>query len=75
MLVVIPWSAFWEHNYFAQAWPALGAFVGNNFVRGAISGLGFVNLFAGFAEIVPIFAGRARSDAPLGDRADTEVRP
>lgn len=71
LLVVLPWLGFWERNYFAQAWPAFGAIVTNNFVRGAISGLGLVNLFAGFAEIVPVFAVRAGRDVSIGDGADT----
>lgn len=71
LLIVLPWSGFWERNYFVQAWPAFGAIVMNNFVRGAISGLGLVNLVAGFAELAPVFAVRGRRDVPLGDRADT----
>ncbi len=45
------WPAFWEHNYFALAWPPLRTLLSNNFVRGAVSGLGVVNLFAGFADL------------------------
>jgi hypothetical protein len=30
----------------------------NNFVRGAVSGLGFLNLLAGFFELAPVFAVR-----------------
>lgn len=71
LLVVLPWSGFWERNYFAHAWPAFGVIVRNNFVRGAISGLGLVNLFAGFAEIMRVFALRARHDVSIGDGADT----
>jgi polyferredoxin len=75
LLIVLPWSGYWERNYFAQAWPAFGALVTNNFARGAISGLGLVNLVAGFAELVPIFAGRPRHDVPLGDGVDPQVGP
>jgi hypothetical protein len=62
LLVVLPWSGFWERNYFAYAWPALRQVLSDNFVRGAVSGLGFLNLFAGFAELVPVFASRAPID-------------
>ena len=48
LLVLVPWSPFWERNYFADAWPLVRLVVTNNFVRGAISGLGVVNLIAGF---------------------------
>ena len=59
MLIVVPWwPAFWEHNYFALAWPWLRMLMTNNFVRGAVSGLGVVNLFAGFADLALLFATR-----------------
>ena len=48
------WPAFWEHNYFAMAWPPLRTMLSNNFVRGAVSGLGVVNLFAGFADLATL---------------------
>ena len=59
---MLPWSTFWERNYFAEAWPALQSFVTNNFVRGAVTGLGFVNLFAGFADLALVFAARERRE-------------
>jgi hypothetical protein len=51
VLVLVPWSMYWERNYFVQALPALQAVIGNDFVRGAVSGLGLVNLLAGVVEI------------------------
>jgi len=55
VLIFIPWSAFWDRNYFAQLLPSLHAAMTNNFVRGAVSGLGVINLVAGFAELVSVF--------------------
>jgi polyferredoxin len=75
LLLVLPWSSFWERNYFIEAVPALGAILTNHFGRGAISGLGLLNLCAGFAEMAPIFTARARQDVSFGDEADTEARP
>jgi polyferredoxin len=75
LLLVLPWSTFWERNYFIEALPSLGAILTNHFGRGAISGLGLVNLVAGFAEMAPIFTARARQDTPFVDEADTQVRP
>ncbi len=43
-LIVIPWSDLWETNYFLYQYPALAIVVKNPFVRGAISGLGFMNV-------------------------------
>jgi hypothetical protein len=63
LLVVLPWSAFWEHNYFVLEWPVLEPIVSNNFVRGAVTGLGLVNLYAGFADLAHIFAAREQQEA------------
>ena len=55
LLILIPWSAFWDRNYFADLVPGLRPFITNNFVRGAVSGLGAVNLFAALSELAEIF--------------------
>ena len=63
VLIVVPWSAFWDRNYFAQLAPPLAALITNNFVRGAVSGLGLINLSVGVAEIVSIVLARS-ADRP-----------
>lgn len=55
LLILIPWSAFWDRNYFADVVPGLRPFITNNFVRGAVSGLGAVNVFAALSELAEIF--------------------
>ena len=60
LLIVLPWSAFWDTNYFVYVWPPLRLFVGDHFVRGAVSGLGLLNVFAGLAELAPVFSIRRR---------------
>jgi hypothetical protein len=63
LLILIPWSAFWDRNYFAEVVPGLRDFMTNNFVRGAVSGLGAVNLFAALSELAEIFSRpRSRDD-------------
>ena len=69
LLIVLPWSSFWDHNYFAVNWPGVRAVVTNNFVRGGVSGLGFVNLFAGFAELALVFSVRDRRDVSVADES------
>ena len=54
VLVLVPWSGFWERNYFAEAFPVLQEVVRNNYVRGAVSGLGIVNLLIGFDELASV---------------------
>ena len=58
LLFVVPWSGFWERNFFVQVIPGLGAFTGNSFVRGAVSGLGLVNVAAGLSELFSVFSRR-----------------
>ena len=43
-LVLVPWSDVWDSNYFLYHYPALAFFMKNPFLRGAISGLGFMNI-------------------------------
>ncbi len=60
LLVVLPWFAFWDRNYFADTVPLIGAVTRNYFVRGAVSGLGVVNVAAAVMELLSIFASRRR---------------
>jgi hypothetical protein len=45
VLILVPWSEVWETNYFLYQYPSLAFFVNNPFMRGAISGLGIMNVF------------------------------
>ena len=54
----LPWSAYWERNYFAMTLPWLQPIVTNDYVRGAVSGVGLLNLLAGFSELAPVFEPR-----------------
>jgi hypothetical protein len=62
LLVLVPWSPFWERNYFLTAFPALLDVVRNNYVRGGVSGLGVVNLLMGFSELASVLLARRRMD-------------
>lgn len=66
LLLLIPWSDFWDRNYFAQASTAVQALIGNNYVRGAVSGLGLINLYVGLAEIVAVITSRPPPPTSLG---------
>ena len=69
LLLVLPWSAFWERNYFVVTWPAIRPFLTNDFVRGGVTGLGAVNVFAGVADLVLLFSSRERRDVVDGPLA------
>lgn len=58
VLIVVPWSAYWDRNYFAQALPGARALITNNFLRGAVSGLGLIDVSAGITELVALLLTR-----------------
>lgn len=43
-LLVLPWSALWEYNFFLFRYPFLAPVLLDHRLRGAISGLGLVDL-------------------------------
>ena len=62
LLVLVPWSPFWERNYFLTAYPVLLDILRNNYVRGAVSGLGIVNLLMGFNELASVLLARRQME-------------
>ncbi len=50
-LILFPWLEIWENNYVLYCYPGLRPFVINPFLKGAVLGLGIVNLLIGFQEI------------------------
>jgi len=62
ILILVPWLDSWETNYLFYQYPALGILLKNPFVRGAISGLGFMNILLSleaFRRRVPTVASRS----------------
>ena len=64
--MLIPWSAFWDRNYFVESSAAVRALLTSNYTRGAITGLGLLNLWAALGELGELFGSR-RSDNPPSD--------
>lgn len=62
-----PWSAFWDHNRFAEARPGLEAFLNTAYVRGGVTGIGVITALAGLAELGSLIAARARRRDPRAD--------
>jgi hypothetical protein len=50
-LVIFPWLGSWDLNWFPLQSPAVRTVWINPYFRGALSGLGLVNLYIGFAEL------------------------
>ena len=53
-LVVFPWTAYWETNYFSQFVPGWHVYWYNSYFRGAVSGLGALNLYVALLEILAL---------------------
>lgn len=56
-LVLFPWLRIWEHNYLLYQFPGLRPVVVSPFLKGAVLGLGIVNLIIGFLEIAHLRKG------------------
>lgn len=49
-LVVFPWTPWWDSNYFSGLVPRLQQYWDNMYLRGAVSGLGVVNVYISLIE-------------------------
>lgn len=65
-LVVFPWLESWDHNSIANMTPWMRDLWDNSYVRGALSGLGLVNIYISLGEIFGLRRPRAvKMKAPL----------
>jgi hypothetical protein len=73
VLIVAPWSSFWDRNYFAESLPLVDAFISNNYVRGAVSGLGVINVAAGIVELFSLLVSRQGEARPRSSISPSHV--
>ncbi|MBI4456548.1 MAG: hypothetical protein HY644_11695 [Acidobacteria bacterium] len=57
-LLVFPWLRLWESHTLLVQYPVVRPLMMNNFFRGAVSGLGIVNVVIGSIEVMNL--GRKR---------------
>jgi len=50
-LLVFPWTEAWDNNFFSSLIPGLRPYWANMYLRGAVSGVGVVNLYISFIEM------------------------
>jgi hypothetical protein len=62
ILIVAPWSAFWDRNFFAATIPSLEPLLASPYVRGGVSGVGVITALAGFAELGGAFRRKVGHD-------------
>jgi hypothetical protein len=55
LLLYLPWSAFWEQNYFLNHYPWLMPVMLHPSFRGIVSGIGLLDIFVAFG----LFSSRA----------------
>jgi len=70
--VLIPWSAFWERNYFVEGSAVLAVILTSNYTRGAITGLGLINVWAALAELADLFGSWRSGDRPPSPSDDPQ---
>ena len=54
LLIVVPWTSFWDQNVFIESSASLQRMLNNHFVRGAVSGLGVINLGVAVLEMISL---------------------
>lgn len=59
LLVFLPWSPYWDRNFFLQRFPVLIPVLLSPFLRGAVTGLGLLDVFLAGS----IFIGRRDRNA------------
>jgi hypothetical protein len=51
VLVVAPWTMLWDGNYLLQPLPLFRSLLLSPFARGAVSGLGVINILLAIDEV------------------------
>ena len=71
--MLIPWSAFWDRNYFVEWSEAARAVLTSSYTRGAITGLGLLNIWAALGELGDVFASRKSGDLQSTNNPNSEI--
>jgi hypothetical protein len=51
VLLVAPWTSLWDSNWLLQPHPAVRDVLLNAFTRGAVSGLGIINILIALHDV------------------------
>jgi hypothetical protein len=79
LLVFLPWTHYWEDNVFLYFItgklnaPWIPTFLTSGYVKGAVSGLGLLNIFAGLRDIFK-FSESVQALISLGEAKKEEVK-
>jgi len=59
VLLVAPWTSLWDSNWLLQPHPAVRDLLLNAFTRGAVSGLGIINILIALYDLRTHLLGAA----------------
>lgn len=51
LLIILPWTTLWDRNYLFDLVPVVHPLLHSSYARGAVSGLGVLNIALGLAEL------------------------
>lgn len=76
ILIVLPWTQFWDRNYFMAMTGSFEMALTNPILRGVVSGVGIVSFAVGVLEIVAILIRRRSEqfDTPVNSILDKSAR-
>jgi len=57
ILIAAPWTPLWDLNSLVQPHPQLRAFLLSPFTRGAVTGLGLINVLLALQELARLIRG------------------
>ncbi len=72
LLVVLPWTDLWDQNALLVWFPSLRPILLNSYLRGAVSGLGLLNIWVGLSDA---FHFRRHVDRVSADEAAGAPQP
>jgi hypothetical protein len=64
VLLILPWSGFWDRNLLLEWSHTLFELTRSAYVRGAVSGLGFLNLWIGIVEVIEAWQPAPETQPP-----------
>jgi len=59
-LLFLPWLTIWDNNFLLYRYPSVQPILTNSYLKGAVLGLGIVNIIIGIQEIAQIRKGSGR---------------
>lgn len=66
VLLVLPWSVLWDRNWWVFGFPFFRPILMNNYLRGAVSGLGLITFWVGLSLAADLLSSEPDGNAAAG---------